>query len=74
MARWCPACSRPKEEHRKVAGRRVCDVRLLADRTAIDLETGEREPTGERYIPDSAQRTKRNRARFVHADRLKVGS
>jgi hypothetical protein len=83
--RWCPACMRPKEEHRvertvahgplgaTIERRRVCDVRLVADRTAIDMETGERVPTGERYIPDTVQRTRRNRTRWVHSSRLKAG-
>lgn len=52
--------------------RRVCkNLTLVADSTARDLVTGETRVL-KRYVPETPQRTKANRARWVHRDTLKA--
>lgn len=84
MPRFCSVCGRPRDlDHHDDLGKRSvvrdkgmlrreqqygCRVRLIADRTAINIETGKLEPTGEHFVPETPFRTRVNNARFVPED------
>lgn len=73
--RPCRDCGRDVHDPDEHEGRpRVCkNLVLIADRTAVDLATGER-VVREHYIPETPQRTRQNNARFVHRATLAAQS
>lgn len=81
MAAYCNRCGRDRfdeAEHEVdhittdggvIRRRRCLNLVLVADQTARDLVTGESRLV-KRYVPDTPQRTRANRTRWIHRDTL----